>query len=98
MLFPCREESKKPGVWAQICMQRIIELAKESSTMRRILEPVFIFFDSRKLWIPDNGLSTLVLSDISCLVNGSGAESCADLEELFPFWMDFEFWLANDRK
>ncbi|XP_078438492.1 protein SEMI-ROLLED LEAF 2 [Wolffia australiana] len=69
-----REEVEKPGVWAQICMQKIVEVAKEISTMRRILEPMLLYFDSRKQWIPDHGLSTLVLSDISHWINGSGKE------------------------
>ncbi|CAA6654409.1 unnamed protein product [Spirodela intermedia] len=69
-----REEIETPEIWAQICIQKIVEMAKGSSTMRRILEPMLIYFDTRKHWIPDQGLSMLVLSDISYWVKGSGNE------------------------
>uniref|UniRef100_A0A1D1ZJR9 Protein EFR3 cmp44E n=1 Tax=Anthurium amnicola TaxID=1678845 RepID=A0A1D1ZJR9_9ARAE len=69
-----REESATPEIWAQICIQKIVEMAKESSTMRRILEPMLIYFDTGKHWVPDQGLSVLVLSDISYWIKGSGNE------------------------
>ncbi|KAL9255437.1 SEMI-ROLLED LEAF 2-like protein [Drosera capensis] len=58
-----REEIECPKVWARICLQRLAELAKESSTMRRFLEPMFVYFDTGHHWI-QNGLATTVLSDL----------------------------------
>ncbi|GAB2211638.1 hypothetical protein Droror1_Dr00024962 [Drosera rotundifolia] len=58
-----REENECPKVWAQICLQRLAELAKESSTMRCFLEPMFVYFDTGHHWIR-NGLATIVLSDL----------------------------------
>ncbi|KAK9041749.1 hypothetical protein V6N11_016839, partial [Hibiscus sabdariffa] len=60
-----REEIETPKVWAQICIQRMVELAKESTTLRQVLDPVFVYFDSRQHWIPRKGLAMVVLSDMS---------------------------------
>ncbi|GLT88420.1 hypothetical protein SLE2022_064470 [Rubroshorea leprosula] len=62
-----REEIETPKVWAQICIQRMVELAKESITMRQVLDPMFTYFDSRQRWVPQEGLALAVLSDMSYL-------------------------------
>lgn len=67
-----REETETPKIWAQICIQRMIELAKESTTMRRVLDPMFVYFDSRHHWAPQQGLAMLVLSDMSYFLETSG--------------------------
>ncbi|XP_071697859.1 protein SEMI-ROLLED LEAF 2-like [Rutidosis leptorrhynchoides] len=63
-----REEAETPKIWAQICIQRMVELAKESTTMRRVLDPMFIFFDTNRQWIAPRGLGLTVLSDMACFV------------------------------
>lgn len=63
-----REEAETPKVWAQICIQRMVELAKESTTMRRILDPMFIYFDTNRQWVPPRGLGFIVLSDMAYFV------------------------------
>ncbi|XP_026446254.1 uncharacterized protein LOC113346917 [Papaver somniferum] len=67
-----REETETPAVWTQICIQKMVELAKESTTMRRVLEPMFIYFDTRKHWEPQHGLAMVVLSDMAYFVENSG--------------------------
>ncbi|KAF2307308.1 hypothetical protein GH714_026229 [Hevea brasiliensis] len=67
-----REEIEIPKVWAQICIQRMVELAKESTTMRRVLDPMFVYFDSGRHWAPLQGLSVTVLSDMCYLLESSG--------------------------
>ncbi|XP_050381062.1 protein SEMI-ROLLED LEAF 2 [Argentina anserina] len=67
-----REETETPNIWAQICIQRMIELAKESTTMRRVLDPMFVYFDSRHHWVPRQGLAMLILSDMSYFLEASG--------------------------
>lgn len=65
---PClltREEVETPKVWVQICLQRMVELAKESTTMRLILDPMFIYFDMGQHWDSRHGLAMMVLSDMS---------------------------------
>ena len=68
----CREERECPAVWSHICVQKLAELAKESTTMRRILDPMLSYFDIKKLWAHRHGLALLVLSDMSCLGKSSG--------------------------
>ncbi|KAK8638609.1 hypothetical protein V6N13_137024 [Hibiscus sabdariffa] len=60
-----REEMETPKVWAQICIQRMVELAKESTTLRQVLDPMFVYFDSKQHWVSQQGLAMVVLSDMS---------------------------------
>ncbi|KAG9129777.1 hypothetical protein Leryth_015995 [Lithospermum erythrorhizon] len=69
-----RQEVEIPKVWAEICIQRIVELAQESTTLRRALEPMFVYFDTRRQWIPRHGLAMMVLSDMSYLLESSGKQ------------------------
>lgn len=68
-----REEIETPKVWAQICLERMADLAEESSTMRRVLEPMFVHFDhGRQHWVSPHGLAVMVLSDMIYFVESSG--------------------------
>ncbi|KAL6645700.1 hypothetical protein ACP70R_017308 [Stipagrostis hirtigluma subsp. patula] len=69
-----REERESPEVWSHICVQKLAELAKESTTMRRVLDPMLSYFDTKKQWAPRHGLALLVLSDMAFLEKGSGNE------------------------
>ena len=71
-LIVFREETEMPKVWAQICLQRMVDLAKESTTLRRILDPMFSYFNSRRQWTPPNGLAMIVLSDATYMMETSG--------------------------
>ncbi|KAL2231298.1 UNVERIFIED_CONTAM: Protein SEMI-ROLLED LEAF 2 [Sesamum indicum] len=67
-----RDEIETPKVWAQICIQRMVDLAKESTTMRRVLDPMFVYFDTGRHWVPQHGLAPLVLSDMQSFVENPG--------------------------
>ncbi|RYQ89955.1 hypothetical protein Ahy_B09g096325 isoform I [Arachis hypogaea] len=67
-----REESETPEIWAQICIQRMVELAKERSTMRRVMDRMFVYFDSRQHWAPQQGLAAKVLSSMAYFMENSG--------------------------
>ncbi|CAN6313041.1 unnamed protein product [Urochloa humidicola] len=69
-----RDERESPEVWSHICVQKLAELAKESTTMRRILDPVLSYFDTKRQWTPRHGLAMLVLSDMAYLEKSSGNE------------------------
>ncbi|KAL1212768.1 Protein SEMI-ROLLED LEAF 2 [Cardamine amara subsp. amara] len=69
-----REETEMPKVWARICLQRMVDLAKESTTLRQILDPMFSYFNSRRQWTPPNGLAMIVLSDAVYLMETSGSQ------------------------
>lgn len=76
-----REEVETPTVWGQICIQRMVDLARESTTMRRVLDPMFVYFDMGKHWAPQHGLAPIVLSDMISFVENPGE---------FASW---SFWL-----
>ena len=40
------------------------KLAKEATTVRRVLEPMFRIFDSGKHWSPQHGLALCILYDM----------------------------------
>ncbi|KAG0492014.1 hypothetical protein HPP92_005051 [Vanilla planifolia] len=69
-----REERENPKVWSQICIQKLAELAKESTTMRWILDPMFTYFDVHEHWSPKHGLALNVLLDMVYLSKISGNE------------------------
>ncbi|XP_078160554.1 protein SEMI-ROLLED LEAF 2 [Carex rostrata] len=70
-----REHPESPEVWARECVQKLGEMAKESTTtMRRVLEPMLIYFDVEKQWGPRHGLALLVLSDMSFTEKSFGIE------------------------
>ncbi|CAI9786918.1 unnamed protein product [Fraxinus pennsylvanica] len=70
-----REEVEAPKIWAEICIQRMVELGKESTTMRRIFDPMFVYFDAGRHWVPQHGLATIVLSDMSYFMENSVVRS-----------------------
>lgn len=73
LVWQYREEMEMPKVWAQICLQRMAELAKESTTtMRCVLDPMFVYFDSGRHWSRRQGLAFVVLSDMMFMVENSG--------------------------
>ncbi|KAA8536735.1 hypothetical protein F0562_029213 [Nyssa sinensis] len=67
-----REEIETPKVWAQICIQRMVELAKESTTLRRVVDPMFAYFDTGRHWVLPHGLAKTVLLDMSYFVESPG--------------------------
>lgn len=69
-----REERENPAWWSQTCIQKLAELAKESTTLRRILDPMFTYFDAHKHWAPKHGLALNVLLYLTCSSKISGNE------------------------
>jgi protein EFR3 len=47
-------------------------LAKEGTTIRRVMESLFRYFDSENLWSIKHGLACSVLKDILFLMDDSG--------------------------
>ncbi|XP_048637622.1 protein SEMI-ROLLED LEAF 2-like [Brassica napus] len=71
-----KEQTETPKVWAQICLQRMVDLAKESTTLRQILDHMLSYFTSRRQWTTPNGLAMIVLSDATYLMETSGNVLC----------------------
>lgn len=70
-----REERESPEVWLGICIEKLAELANESITTRRVLEPMFAYFDQGRHWASRNGFALMVLCDIAHLGKNSGNAS-----------------------
>lgn len=58
--------------WSRVCLQNMAALAKEATTVRRVLEPLFRNFDGGNHWLSEKGLACAVLSDMLSLIEKSG--------------------------
>ncbi|XP_042485763.1 protein SEMI-ROLLED LEAF 2-like [Macadamia integrifolia] len=74
-LNPTIDATKIPMYWARVCLHNMAGLAKEATTVRRVLEPLFRNFDAGNLWSPEKGLACSVLSDMQTLMEKSGQNS-----------------------
>lgn len=66
------EAAKNPSYWSRICLANMARLAKEATTVRRVLEPLFHCFDSEKYWSPERGVAFSVLAYMQSLLEESG--------------------------
>ncbi|RZC82938.1 hypothetical protein C5167_045724 [Papaver somniferum] len=67
-----REDAKHANFWSRVCLYNMAKLAKEATTLRRVLDSLFRHFDSGNLWSPEHGLALPVLLDIQSLMEKSG--------------------------
>ncbi|BBG93601.1 ARM repeat superfamily protein, partial [Prunus dulcis] len=56
-LDPTIDANKSPSYWSRVCLRNIARLAKEATTVRRVLEPLFQSFDAENHWSPDQPLA-----------------------------------------
>lgn len=66
------EEADAPSVWSQICIQNMGTLAKEATTVRRVLDPMFRYFDAKKHWSLERGLALVILQNMQFLMEQTG--------------------------
>lgn len=66
------EDAKKPSFWSRVCLHNMAKLAKEATTMRRILESLFRYFDNENLWPVSRGVAFPVLKDMQTIIDESG--------------------------
>ncbi|XP_047315753.1 protein SEMI-ROLLED LEAF 2-like [Impatiens glandulifera] len=71
-VHPSVEDPRNPDFWSRVCLYNIAKLAKEATTVRRVLESVFRSFDNSNLWSPEHGLALSVLMDIQSVMESSG--------------------------
>ncbi|XP_027119451.1 protein SEMI-ROLLED LEAF 2-like isoform X2 [Coffea arabica] len=69
------EATKNPSYWSRVCLWNIAQSAREVTTVRRVLEPLFHRFDSENYWSPDKGLAGSVLAYLQSLLEESGESS-----------------------
>lgn len=67
-----REAAKNPSYWSMICLVNMTRLAKEATTVRRVLEPLFHCFDTENYWSPGRGHAFVVLAYMQYLLEESG--------------------------
>ncbi|KAL6562873.1 hypothetical protein OROHE_005460 [Orobanche hederae] len=65
-------DTGRPEFWSRVCLHNLAKLATEATTVRRVLEAMFCYFDQGNLWSPDHGLALLVLLDMQSIVENSG--------------------------
>lgn len=78
-----REVAKNPQFWSRVCLQNMANLGKEATTMRRVLESLFRYFDSGNLWPVQGGIAFPVLRDMQLLMDDSGQVQ----GDLFPLYI-----------
>ncbi|OVA06282.1 hypothetical protein BVC80_8399g4 [Macleaya cordata] len=69
---PAMDVSKSPTYWSRVCLHNMAGLAKEATTVRRVLEPLFHYFDARNDWSPENELASSILLDMQSVMEKSG--------------------------
>lgn len=74
-LNPSIEEPKNPHFWSRVCVHNMAKLAKEATTVRRVLESLFRHFDNENLWSFQNGLALCVLLDMQIQMEISGQDT-----------------------
>ncbi|XP_073149790.1 protein SEMI-ROLLED LEAF 2 isoform X2 [Henckelia pumila] len=66
------EDAKDPSFWSGVCLHNMANLGKEATTMRRVLESLFRYFDNGNFWHTANGIAFPVLKDMQILMDNSG--------------------------
>ncbi|KAL0812599.1 hypothetical protein Bca101_069042 [Brassica carinata] len=69
------DNSKSPSYWSVACLCNIAKLAKETTTLRRVLEPLLNAFDCGSYWSPEKGVASSVLLFLQSRLEESG-ENC----------------------
>ncbi|KAK6162993.1 hypothetical protein DH2020_002834 [Rehmannia glutinosa] len=65
-------DTGSPKFWSRVCLHNMAKLAREASTVRRVLEALYCYFDRGNLWSLDHGLALPVLLDMQSILENSG--------------------------
>ncbi|XP_065620708.1 protein SEMI-ROLLED LEAF 2 isoform X1 [Quercus suber] len=66
------DDAKNPRFWSRVCLCNMAKLAKEATTVRRVLESLFRYFDNCNLWSLEHGVALSVLLDMQSMIEKSG--------------------------
>ncbi|XP_021609744.1 protein SEMI-ROLLED LEAF 2 isoform X2 [Manihot esculenta] len=69
------DTSKCPSYWSKVCLRNMARLAKEATTVRRVLEPLFHNFDTSNHWPLETGVAYPVLIYLQSLLEEAGENS-----------------------
>ena len=67
-----RDTSKSPFYWSRVILRNIARLAKEATTIRRVLEPLFHNFDAENHWSQEKGVAFSILMYLQLLMEETG--------------------------
>lgn len=67
-----RDTAKDPTYWSRVCLYNMVKLAREATTLRRVLEPLFHNFDTQNQWSSEKGVAAHVLMYLQSLLAESG--------------------------
>nr|VDD08388.1 unnamed protein product [Brassica rapa] len=70
------ENSKSASYWSMVCLCNIAKLAKETTTVRRVLEPLLNAFDSGGYWSPQKSVASSVLLFLQSRLEESAGGNC----------------------
>ncbi|KAL2328854.1 hypothetical protein Fmac_022281 [Flemingia macrophylla] len=70
------DTAKDPTYWSKFCLYNMVKLAREATTLRRVLEPLFHYFDTENQWSSEKGVAAHVLLYLQFLLKESGDNSC----------------------
>ncbi|XP_015952141.1 protein SEMI-ROLLED LEAF 2 isoform X1 [Arachis duranensis] len=73
--FFYRDTARDPTYWSKVCLYNMVKVAREATTLRRFLEPVFHNFDIENQWPSENGTASSVLMYLQSLLEESGDNS-----------------------
>ncbi|XWS09313.1 hypothetical protein CRYUN_Cryun40dG0074800 [Craigia yunnanensis] len=72
---PTMDTSKSPSYWSRVILRNIARLAKEATTIRRVLEPLFHIFVAENHWSQEKGVAFSVLMHLQLLMEETGEKS-----------------------
>lgn len=98
-----RDIAKNPAYWSMVCLYNIAKLAKEATTVRRVLEPLFHQFDKENHWSSEKGVGYCVLMYLQSLLAESGILVASRViifyrYKIFPIFLNSRLSLLNTRK
>lgn len=66
------DTAKDPAYWSKACLYNMVKLAREATTLRRVLEPLFHYFDTQNQWSSEKEEAARVLMYLQSLLEDSG--------------------------
>ncbi|VFQ78504.1 unnamed protein product [Cuscuta campestris] len=66
------EEAMNPFFWSRMSLYAMAKLGNEATTMRRVLESLFRYFDNENSWPLEQGVAFPVLKDMQHIMDESG--------------------------
>ncbi|XP_012573225.1 protein SEMI-ROLLED LEAF 2 isoform X2 [Cicer arietinum] len=65
------DTAKDPTYWSKVCLYNMVKPAREATTLRRVLEPLFHYFDTQNQWSSEKGAAIHVLMYLQSLLADS---------------------------